>query len=330
MFSSDAKIVAVCGATGQQGGATVEALLKQDSKYKIRALTRNPRSRKSMELADQGVHVIQADFDDPSSLRAAFEGCDSVFAVTDFWKACGMDAAKELLQGKNLVDAAKASRVKHFIFSSLEDTRRIIGDEAEVKPISGRNSKYIVPHFDAKAEIDSYLWEQLPGRWTSILPSIFLENLLPGGSMAPIKQPYSSFVFSMPKNGYHMSWCSTEDIGKVAAAVIAAGPGKYAGQLIGVAGAYATCTDVADAIAKVSGKEVKALTPSIDEWINMLIEAGMPEEAAIDLGNMFVYYTKGNKGFLGLRPLHGNAEVITQTLEEWLEKNKQRFVEGMT
>lgn len=318
--------MAVCGATGQQGGATVEALLKQDSKFTIRALTRNFFQPKTVALAEKGVQVVQADFDDPDSLRAAFENCDAVFAVTDFWKACGMDPYRELQQGKNLVDAAKACRVKHFVFSSLEDTRRIIGDQVE--PITGT---YTVPHFDAKAEVDTYLWEQMHGKWTSLFPSIFYENLLFGAGMGPKKQSDGSYVLSMPTGGYHMAWCSTEDIGGVAAAVIAAGPEHYAGKLVGIAGEYATCKDVAEALSKVSGKEVKAATPSFDEWVKQLVDAGTPEQVAKDLKNMFVYYVKGNKGFLGLRGLPETRLVYSdvQGLEAWLEKNKERFVEGM-
>lgn len=44
--------------------------------------------------------VVKADFDDPASLAEAFKNVDSVFAVTDFWQACGLDASKELAQGE--------------------------------------------------------------------------------------------------------------------------------------------------------------------------------------------------------------------------------------
>ena len=92
--------VAVCGATGQQGGATVEALLKYGPEITIRALTRDPTARKAAALAAKGVEPVKADFDDLESLKAAFEGCDAVFAVTDFWVACGLDPYKEIQQGK--------------------------------------------------------------------------------------------------------------------------------------------------------------------------------------------------------------------------------------
>jgi len=42
-------IITVIGATGAQGGSTIQYLLK-DGKYHLRALTRNPNSEKSEQL----------------------------------------------------------------------------------------------------------------------------------------------------------------------------------------------------------------------------------------------------------------------------------------
>ena len=47
------KTIAVFGATGQQGGAVVRAMLK-DKQYVIRAITRNPESEASIQLKKQG------------------------------------------------------------------------------------------------------------------------------------------------------------------------------------------------------------------------------------------------------------------------------------
>ena len=48
-----AKIIAVFGATGQQGGAVVRALLK-DEQYVVRAITRNPDGESGKALKAQG------------------------------------------------------------------------------------------------------------------------------------------------------------------------------------------------------------------------------------------------------------------------------------
>lgn len=323
--SKSPKTVAVCGATGQQGGATVDALLKLGG-FKIKAITRDPSSAKSLKLAAlDGVETIKADFDDIESLKAAFEGCDAVFAVTDFWAACGLDPQKEIQQGKNLVDAAVATGVKHFVYSSLEDTRPLLGDQ--VKPVNGDMT---VPHFDGKAEIEKYMREKLPKTSTAVITSIFFENMLPGGGMAPNKQEDGTFSMFMPIPGdVTLSWCTTEDIGGVAAAVIKQGPKKWGGKTASVAGEHSTLDNIAAILSKVTGKTVKAASAPADVWVDTVTKFGLPALAAQDMANMFVFYEK--VGMLKLRPLAATKKVYpdAQSVEEWVEKNKEKFVNGL-
>ena len=78
MSSNSKKLIAVFGATGQQGGAVVRALQAQ-GQFNVRALTRNPGKHRG--LADE---VVEADLDHPESLKAAFAGAHGVFLVTNF------------------------------------------------------------------------------------------------------------------------------------------------------------------------------------------------------------------------------------------------------
>src|SRR3989442_12805123 len=91
MLSNDKKLIAVIGATGQQGGGVVRALQAR-GQFKVRALTRNPD--KHRELAEE---VVEADLDQPETLNAAFEGADGGFLVTNFL-AHGL--ADELMQAR--------------------------------------------------------------------------------------------------------------------------------------------------------------------------------------------------------------------------------------
>src|SRR5437660_7673605 len=77
MLSNDKKLIAVFGATGQQGGGVVRAL-QAGGQFKVRALTRNPD--KHRQFADE---VVKADLDRPETLEAAFKGAYGVFLVTD-------------------------------------------------------------------------------------------------------------------------------------------------------------------------------------------------------------------------------------------------------
>src|SRR6266446_2015332 len=132
MRGTNSKLIAVIGATGQQGGAVVGAL-QGSGQFKVRALSRNPD--KHRELADE---VVKADLNRPETLKAALEGAHGVFLVTNFWE----EGTDELKQATAAVRAAKDAGVKHFIWSTLPD----------VEAISG--GKFHVPHFTGKARID--------------------------------------------------------------------------------------------------------------------------------------------------------------------------------
>ena len=77
-MSNTKKLIAVVGATGQQGGSVVRALQAQ-GQFTVRALTRDPG--KHRDLADE---VVAADLDRPETLEAAFTGAYGVFVVTNF------------------------------------------------------------------------------------------------------------------------------------------------------------------------------------------------------------------------------------------------------
>lgn len=66
------KILAVTGATGTQGGGVIN-VMKRTPGWKIRALTRNADSDAAKKLAAEGIEVVQADWDDESSLSKAFQ-----------------------------------------------------------------------------------------------------------------------------------------------------------------------------------------------------------------------------------------------------------------
>jgi uncharacterized protein YbjT (DUF2867 family) len=68
MESTNKKVIAVVGATGQQGGAVVRAL-QADKQFKVRALTRKPAKHRG--LADE---VVEADLSRPETLGSAFNG----------------------------------------------------------------------------------------------------------------------------------------------------------------------------------------------------------------------------------------------------------------
>src|SRR5256886_2199177 len=174
MSSNSKQVIAVTGATGQQGGAVVRALQAQ-GQFKVRALTRNPG--KHRELADE---VVEADLDRPETLKAAFEGAYGVFLVTNFWE----EGTDELKQATAAVRAAKAAGVKHFVWSTLPD----------VEAISG--GKLHLPHFTGKARIDRIVRQAGFANHTFVIAPFYYGNLV--GLLAPQKQADGSLGWALP------------------------------------------------------------------------------------------------------------------------------------
>ena len=209
MESTNKKLIAVVGATGQQGGAVVRAL-QANGQFRVRALTRNPARHR--ELADE---VIQADLSRPETLAAAFAGAHGVFLVTNFAEA-GTD---EVTQATAAVDAAKNAGVKHLVWSTLPD----------VEAISG--GKFDVPHFTGKAKIDRIVKEAGFANHTFVIAPFYYQNLT--GVLAAQKQADGSASWALPLDpavrGIHMG--DIAELGDIVAGAFAhpdqAGHGEY-------------------------------------------------------------------------------------------------------
>ncbi|EXJ82766.1 hypothetical protein A1O3_06581 [Capronia epimyces CBS 606.96] len=163
-----AKIITVFGATGNQGGSTVSAILNNpslSSKYKIRAITRDPSKPAAQALASRGAELAKADLNDIASVKAAIAGSYGVFAVTNYWETTSKSG--ETQQGKNIVDACKEQGVQHLVWSSLPNVTQLT---------HGQLSK--VEHFDSKAEVAEYA-ERVKGDMivSYFMPGYFMSNL---------------------------------------------------------------------------------------------------------------------------------------------------------
>ena len=131
---ADKKIIAVVGSTGAQGGGLARAILADpNGGFAVRAITRDPNKDKAKALAAAGAEVVRADLDDVESLKKAFAGAHGVYGVTNFWEH--FSGEKEKAQAKNIAEAAKAAGVKHVIWSTLEDTRKLMSADDKRMPM---------------------------------------------------------------------------------------------------------------------------------------------------------------------------------------------------
>ena len=278
------KIIAVTGATGQQGGAVARKLLADG--WKVRALTRDLDKPAAQELKALGAEIVPGDMDDRTQLDAAFEGAYGVFSVQNFWlPGVGFDG--EIRQGNNVADAAKAAGVEHLVYSSVGAAHRGMGQK----------------HFESKWIVEQYI-HTLDIPFTILRPVAFFENF--NWERAFLLNGTFNAIGLRPEKERQL--IAVEDIA-VFAALALANPEEFVGRTIELAGDALTELQLADTFAKVIGRPVKLTMPTGGGgW-------GDPEEmtAMFNFFNGEAY----DADIQALRKIHPGL----LTLEQYLRKN---------
>lgn len=227
--------IAVIGATGQQGGAVVDALLKHSTP--IRAITRNPHGDKARTLARGGVEVVYADLEHVETLRAAFDGAAAAFAMTTHDGPDG--PTREVAHGKVIAAAAAAARLPFLVYSSVGGVDRGSG----------------VPHFESKHRIEQLLHDAVAAAF--VRPTFFMETL-----RLMIRRDGDSTLLAMPlPKDCPVQMISVRDIGRTAAALLLLG---QAVAPVEIAGDELTGEQVAERIADQLGSPITYLPLPLD------------------------------------------------------------------
>lgn len=229
------RTVLVFGATGQQGGAVAAAL--REAGWPVRALVRDPSSEKARALAHEGVDVVQGDFDDPASIRAAMTGAYGVFSVQQSsggGPAYGVTDADEIRWGKDIAEAALAEGVQHLVYTSINAVGK---------------GPTEMGHFDSKFAIEEHI-RGLGLRSTIVRPAAFMEILLlPGMGL-----DQGSFSFFLRLN-QAVQLIAVRDIGRIVAAVFDA-PERYVGQTIEIASDELTGAQLGERLSHAAGEPI--------------------------------------------------------------------------
>jgi uncharacterized protein YbjT (DUF2867 family) len=311
---ADKKIIAVVGSTGVQGGGLCKAILADPSGgFACRAITRDPSKDKAKALAAASAEVVSANLDDVESLKKAFAGAYGVYGVTNFWEH--FSGEKEKSQAKNIADAAKAAGVKHVIWSTLEDTRKFMAAGDTRMPML--QEKYRVPHFDAKAEADSY-FAGLPA--TLLVTSFYWDNLFMFG-LAPKKGDDGQYSWTFPMGTSKLAGIAGEDIGKSAYGIFKAGP-KYIGKTVGIAGEFLTIDEMGAKLSKGLG-----IGPVKYNAVDANVYRGFGFPGADEMGNMFQADRDFEKEMMANRSLDVTRSLnpALQTFDQFVAKNKTQI-----
>jgi uncharacterized protein YbjT (DUF2867 family) len=312
---SSKKIIAVVGATGAQGGGLARAILADKSgDFVVRAITRDIASPAARALAAAGADTVAADLSDPSSVVRAFDGAYGAFCVTFFWNHFSPDT--ERAEARALAGAAKEARLKHVIWSTLEDTRRWVKlDDPRMPTLMGH---YKVPHFDVKGEADAFFQGNgVPT--TCMLTSFYWDNLIHFG-MGPKPGPDGKLVFALPMGDRRLPGIAAEDIGRCAYGLLKRGT-EFAGRTVGIAGEHVTGAEMAAGLTQALGREV------VHQDVPFDVYRGLGFPGAEDLGNMFQFKHDFNADFCKARSVEFSRSInpALQSFTAWATANAARI-----
>jgi len=312
---AEKKMIAVIGATGAQGGGLVRAILDDPAGgFVVRAVTRDPDTDAARALARAGAEVVTADVDDEASLVRAFAGAYGAYCVTFFWAHFSPD--REQQEARNMASAAKTAGLQHVIWSTLEDTRKLVPvDDPRMPTLMGR---YKVPHFDAKGEADA-IFTAFGVPTTFLLTSFYWDNLIHFG-MGPQRGPDGKLGITFPMGDRRLPGIAAEDIGRCAYGVFKRGT-ELIGRTVGIAGEHPTGAQMATTLSRTLGQEIvyREVPPEVYRSF------GFP--GAEDLGNMFQYKRDFETEFCAARDLAFSRSLNPrlQDFASWAASNASRI-----
>jgi uncharacterized protein YbjT (DUF2867 family) len=171
---------------------------------------------------------------------------------------------------------------------------------------------------DAKGEADE-VFRKLGLPTTFLLTSFYWDNLIHFG-MGPKKGPDGKLAFTLPMGDKKLPGIAAEDIGKCAYGILKKGQ-AYIGKTVGIAGDHLTGAQMAAALTKALGQEVRYndVPPEVYRTF------GFP--GAEDLANMFQFKRDFQQVFCGARnpDVARSLNPALQTFEIWLTHNKGKI-----
>jgi uncharacterized protein YbjT (DUF2867 family) len=256
--------VLVAGATGRQGGAVVEHLLRAG--IPVRALCRDPSSAKAKRLSDQGVAVVAGDLNRPASLDPALDGAGGVFSVQNYWDA-GTGYVGEVRQGRALAQAARRAGVRLFVQSTMADA------DEDLAPLPA--------HFLSKRRIEAAV-DDLGLPRTFIGTVFFMDNLGDKTMGGPLLFPVLAGALE-PDTELQM--LAVTDIGRAAAVVFSA-PSRFVGTRLDLVGDVQTVSQMRSVYRRATGRRPQGwamptavsrrLSPEFVEQLEWQVKAGFP------------------------------------------------------
>lgn len=263
--------IGITGATGQLGRLVVDYAKKSTSPSNIVSLVRDPEKAK-----DLGVEVRAFDYNKPEALEAQLKGIDRLLLIS------GSEIGKRVQQHENVIKAAKAAGIKLLAYTSLLHT--------DSSPIF-LASEHLPTEKILRASGITYAILR-NGWYTENYTQSISQNITAGA------------VFGCAGQG-KISAAARKDYAE-AAAVVLTGEG-HEFKIYELAGDESfTLSDLAAEISKQTGKKIVYNNLSEAELVEVLKNAGLPEQMAGAFASIDTHIANG--------ALYDNSHQLSQLI----------------
>lgn len=285
--------ITITGATGDVGGRTLRLLTAAG--VDVRAVVRRPEQVTRFER--QGTEAVLAGLDDVDALTAAFTGTEQLFLIT-------APGPRQAVHGRNAVRAAQRAGVRALTYLSA-------ADGSPDSPVPWARANWHTEQLVAVSGLDR----------TILRPSAYMTNLL------QFAAPVSRGWYPQTTGRGVIPWTDTEDIARVAAAVLRADAHTGAEPFV-TGPELLTSAQVAATFTTVLRRRVRHLP--------------LPSRAfagAVRLGGADAWTAEGLRQQFGRIVRHGRDDVDVRTddvqritgrpattLAAWIHAHRDRFI----
>lgn len=274
-------MILVTGASGHFGKATIEHLLNKGVEAKnIAALVRD--ENKASDLKAKGIQIKIGDYNNYQTLVNAFKGIDQLLLVSS------SDLEQRTQQQLNAIKAAKEANVKHVYYTSFERK-----NETATSPIAA----VALSHVDTEKAIKE----------SGITYTIFKNNLYMEVFLFFFGDKVLEQGIYFPAGNTKAGYASRNDMAEAMANVILSKAHDNKIYSINHTDNVAM-NDVASLLSELANKTISYHSPSQEEYINTLTQAGVPTPYI----HMFAGFAEAIK--------QGEFETTQTDLETLLER----------
>jgi len=239
-------MIGITGASGPLGRVTAELVLQSADPREVVLTTRTPETL--ADLAARGVLVRRADFGDPRTLTAAFEGVERLLLISTDAIGARLD------QHRAAVSAAAEAGVSHLAYTSVPE------------PVAANPALVVADHAGTEQALrESGL------RWTMLR-----NNLYAHMQTSVIEQAIASGRLVTNQGNGAAAYVTREDCAAAAAAVLTRGGQEN--KVMDITGPEpVSATDMVNLAREIGRRDIELIHVNDQDFAAGLRAAGLPE-----------------------------------------------------